>query len=213
MLEFYSFGVMLHKRDGERIQEYAVDPAQVALALAAKVTFDTGLLGGNTLLVRQDSVRKLVAEYRPPSKTGMFLDGSETALRLPLPGLVLIRTTSDDRNPQYHLFAVKRRPTALTTPLYHAPLPNVFGSGSICWGTVQRPTDAALKGASLAEDWMQLLGSRFGDHTVNGKSLTNPRDIREKLIALEASKTRRYPTSDLIPLKRTLADVLGGSHD
>jgi len=213
MLAFYSFGVMLHKRDGERVQEYAVDPVQVALALSARITFDTGLLGGNTLLVRQDGMRKLVAEYRPPGKTGLYLDGSETPLRVPLPGLVLIRTTSDDRNPQYHLFAVKSRPTALTTPLYHAPLPNVFGSGSICWGTVQRPTDAALKGASLAEDWMQLLGSRFGDHAVNGKSQSHPRDIREKLIALEASKARRYPTSDLVPLKRTLADVLGGSHD
>ncbi|MDX2141377.1 MAG: hypothetical protein SF123_25045 [Chloroflexota bacterium] len=213
LLAFYSFGVMLHKRDGERVQEYAVDPAQVALALSARITFDTGLLGGNTLLVRQDGVKKTVVEYRPPAKTGLFLDGSETALRVPLPGLVLIRTTTDEHNPQYHLFAVKRRPTGLTTPLYHAPLPNVFGSGSICWGTVQRPTDAALKGASLAEDWTQLLGSRFGDHAVNGKSQSNPRDIREKLFALEASKARRYPTSDLVALKRTLAEVLGGSHD
>ena len=213
LLAFYSFGVMLHKRDGERIQEYAVDPAQVALALSAKITFDTGLLGANTLLVRQDGVRKLIAEYRPPGKIGLFLEGSETALRVPLPGLVLIRTTSDDRNPQYYLFAVKRRPTVLTTPLYHAPLPNVFSSGSICWGTVQRPTDVALKSASLAEDWMQLLGSRFGDHAVNGKSITNQRDIREKWIALEASQARCYPTSDLVPLKRTFADILGGSHD
>lgn len=213
ILSFYSYGIMLRKQEGTLVTEYPIDPAQLALALAAKVTFDTGLLGGNTLLVRQDGVRKLIVEYRPPGKTGLFLDGSETALRVPLPGLMLIRTTSDDRNPQYHLFAVKRRPAALTMPLYHAPLPNVFGSGSICWGTVQRPTDAALKGASLAEDWMQLLGSRFGDHAVNGKSQTNPRDIREKLIALEASNARRYPTSDLIPLKRTLADVLGGSHD
>jgi PRTRC genetic system protein B len=204
---------MLHKRDGERIQEYAVDPAQVALALSAKVTFDTGLLGGHTLLVRQEGVKKLIAEYRPPGKTGLFLEGSETALRVPLPGLILIRTTNDDRNPQYHLFAVKRRPTALTTPLYHAPLPNIFSSGSICWGTVQRPTDRALKSTSLAEDWMQLLGSSFGDHAVHGKSQSHPRDIREKWIALEASKARRYPTSDLIPLKRTLAEVLGGSHD
>ena len=44
ILSFYSFGVMLHKRDGEQVTEYPVDPAQVALALAAKVRFDTGLL-------------------------------------------------------------------------------------------------------------------------------------------------------------------------
>jgi hypothetical protein len=45
ILSFYSFGVMLRKTEGELTQEFPVDPAQIALALAAKVTFDTGLLG------------------------------------------------------------------------------------------------------------------------------------------------------------------------
>jgi hypothetical protein len=81
VFSFYSFGVMLRKTDGEVTREYPVDPAQVALALAAKVSFDTGLLGGNTLLVRQDGVKKTMVEYRPPGKTGIFLDDSEAALR------------------------------------------------------------------------------------------------------------------------------------
>jgi hypothetical protein len=110
VLSFYSYGVMLRKQEGELTQEYPVDPAQIALALAAKVTFDTGLLGGNTLLVRQDGVKKTVVEYRPPQKTGLFLDGSETALRVPLPGLVMIRVTASQQAPQYGLFAVKKRP-------------------------------------------------------------------------------------------------------
>jgi hypothetical protein len=37
ILSFYSFGVMLHKRDGDKVSEHPVDPAQVALALSAKV--------------------------------------------------------------------------------------------------------------------------------------------------------------------------------
>lgn len=189
-----------------------MDPAQIALALSARVTFDTGFLGGNTLLVRQDGLKKTVVEYRPPQKTGLFLDGSETALRLPLPGLILVRTTNDECQPQYQLFAVKRRPTLLSAPLYHAPLPNVFGNGSICWGTVQRPADTVLKTNSLAEDWMQLLGSRFGDHAVGSKSQSHPGDIRRQWIALEASAAKRYPTTDLIPLQRTLSTVLGDDH-
>ncbi|MBL8152877.1 MAG: hypothetical protein JNM70_01735 [Anaerolineae bacterium] len=197
ILSFYSYGIMLRKQEGTLVTEYPIDPAQLAVALAAKVTFDTGFLSGNTLHVRQEGVKKTVVEYRPPQKTGLFLDGSEAALRVPLPGLVMIRVTSSDKTPQYGVYAVKRRPSALTTQLYHAPLPNVFGAGSIRWGTVQRPTDAALKIASLAEDWTQLLGSRFGDHAVNGKSQSNPRDIREKLIALEASKARRYRAAEL----------------
>jgi len=185
------------------------DPAQVALALAAKVTFDTGLISGNTLLVRQNGVKRTVVDYRPPQKTGLFLDGSETALRVPLPGMILIRVTTDDKAPQYAVFAVKRRPENFDTPLFHAPIPNVFSSGSICWGTVPRVEDAALHGSSLANDWTMLLGSAFGDHAVGGKSKRQSQDIRKLLIELEGKKATRYPTGDLLPVKKTLAQVLG----
>jgi len=185
------------------------DPAQVALALAAKVTFDTGLISGNTLLVRQNGVKRTVVDYRPPQKTGLFLDGSETALRVPLPGMILIRVTTDDKAPQYAVFAVKRRPENFDTPLFHAPIPNVFSSGSICWGTVPRVEDAALHGSSLANDWTMLLGSAFGDHAGAGKSKRQSQDIRKLLIELEGKKATRYPTGDLLPVKKTLAQVLG----
>jgi hypothetical protein len=99
ILSFYSYGLMLRKQEGEIVTEYPVDPAQVAVALAAKVTFDTGLLGGNTLLVRQEGVKKTVIEYRPPGKVGLFLDGSEIELeakkanRYPTGDLIPIKRT------------------------------------------------------------------------------------------------------------------------
>jgi hypothetical protein len=194
------------------VAEYPVDPAQIAAALAAKVTFDTGLLGGDTLLVRQDGATRTVVEYRPPQKTGLYLDGTEIALRVALPGLVMTRTSVSGGSPQYGLYAVKRRPETLDAPLFHAPLPNVFASGAICWGTVPRVNDDTLRGSSLADDWAMLLGSPFGDHAVSGKSKREPRDIRTLLIALEAKQARRYPKGDLVPLKRTLAQALGGDH-
>ena len=197
---------MLRKCQDGLTTEYPVDPGQVALALAAKVTFDTGLLGGNTLLIRQDGVKKTVIDYRPPAKTGLFLDGSEVALRVPLPGLVMIRVTSGDKAPTYGVFAVKKRPESLDVPLFHAPLPNVFGSGAVCWGTVGRASESS---ASLADDWAKLLGSPFGDHAVTGKSKRQPHDIRKHLIDLEKRNARTYPKNDLVPLKRTLAQVLG----
>lgn len=208
-LDFYSYGVLLRKREGDAVTEYAVDPAQVAVALAAKVTFNTGLLSGDTLLVRQEGVKKIAVEYRKPQKTGIYLDGSETPLRIPLPGLLMIRTTSEDRSPNYAVYAVKRRPQIFEVDLYLAPLPNVFNSGSICWGTVQRVSDEALAQPSLAEDWSMLLGSPFGDHACSGKSRSHPHDIRQKLIEMEANGAKRYPTADLIPAKKTLPQVLG----
>ena len=93
------YGVLLRKREGDAITEYPVDPGQIALALAAKVTFDTGLLSEDTLLVRQDGVKRLVVEYRRPQKTGIYLEGSDAPLRVPLPPLLLIRTTTEDKNP------------------------------------------------------------------------------------------------------------------
>jgi hypothetical protein len=207
-LDFYSYGVLMRKREGDAVTEYAVDPAQVANVLAAKVGFETGLLSVDTLLVRSLGVRKTVVEYRRGQMTGVYLDGSESALRVPLPPLLMVRTTNEDRNPSYMVYAVKRRPASLDVALFHAPLPNVYNTGSICWGSVRRVSDEALAGASLAQDWSMLLGSPFGDHGCSGKSKSHPRDIRQKLIEMEKRGSRRYPTADLIPAKRTLAQVL-----
>jgi len=208
-LEFYSYGVLLRKRNGDAVVEYPVDPQQIALALAAKVTFDTGLLTGDTLLVRQDGVKRLVVEFRCPQKTGIFIEGSDAPVCVPLPPLLLIRTTTENKNPQYQVYAVKERPTTLDAPLFHVPLPNVFSSGSICWGSVRRVEETALQSNSLAADWTTLLGSPFGDHAVSGKSKSHPHDIRQKLLELESRKARVYPKSDLIPVKRTLAQAIG----
>ena len=172
------------------------------------MTFDTGLLGSDTLLVRQEGVKRIAVGFRPAQKTGVYLDGAETPLRIPLPPLVLFRVTTENRNPQYQLYALKRRPDALEEPLYHAPLPNVFPSATICWGSVQRIADSALELSSLAPDWDMLLGSAFGDHAVSGKSKRYPHDIRQLFIDLEARKARVYPKRDLIPVKQTLGQVL-----
>jgi hypothetical protein len=126
-----------------------------------------------------------------------------------LPPLVLIRTTSENKNPHYYLYAVKKRPVSLDVELFHAPLPNIYTGGNICWGSVKKVSDEALSGSSLAEDWQRLLGTRFGDHSVSGKSRQFPRDIRKVFIDMEKRNARVYRKSDLIPAKKTLEQVLG----
>jgi len=199
---------MLHKRDGDMVSEFPVDPAQIATALSAKTRFETGILNPNTIFVRQEEVKKVVVEYREPQKTGVYLDGSENAVRAPLPGLLLIRTLPDGKTPEYLVYAMKKRPLTLDEPLFHAPLPNIYSSASICWGSVPKVTAAAMNGTSLEEDWKMLLGSGFGTHSASGKSKSHPKDIRTHLISLEKRKTRTYPISDLIPFNKTLAEVL-----
>jgi hypothetical protein len=208
-LEFYPFGILLHRRtdDGGTL-EYAVSPAQLAEALAVRVRFDTGLLTGNTLYVVSEGAKKAIVEYRPPQKTALFLEGSETPLVIPLPGLVMGRVSfGAEASPRYSVYAVPSRPETLDTPLYLAPLPNV-GLDSVCWGSVKRVSAASLASSSLEEDWKLLLGSVFTSHSVGGKSKRYHDDIRQHFIALEQRKARKYPVSDLMPAKFTLAQWL-----
>jgi hypothetical protein len=112
--------------------------------------------------------------------------------------------------PSYRVFAIKRRPELTdrrvgSDPLFNAPLPNV-GHGGVCWGTVAKPSDAHLKGTSLARDWELLLGSEFGSHNVGYKSLKYGTDIRQMYVSLEG-KTR-YPVSDLVSANMTVAKLL-----
>lgn len=208
VLTVYDHSVIMRKR-GPRggMMEFAIDPSALASLLTTQVEFSTGLLSPNTLFVHQKGAQRTVVEYRPPEVTGLWLEGSEAAIRVPLPGLILIRVYSGG-SPTYRVFAVKSRPQSLDVPLFNAPLPNVSDTG-VCWGTVAMPSAEALAGTSLAEDWRQFLGSRFGNHTTEGKSQKH-KDIRGLYVALEGKK--RYPLNDLVAAKTTLGSVLGANN-
>ncbi len=207
-LNFYSYGIIMRRRtpDGGET-EHAVSPEQLATTLSARIRFESGLLSMNTLYLSTEGVKRTVVEYRPPQKTALFLEGSESPVRVPLPGLLMLRITTANDNPRYAIYAVNRRPSTLNAALYYAPLPNI-GHSDVCWGTVQKVSDAALASTDLTEDWRQLLGSPFTSHSVSGKSKTHPDDIRQKLISLEQRKSRVYSSRDLIKLNFTLADLL-----
>jgi len=210
-LDFYSFGAILRRTTEEGTTEYPVDPEQIALALATRVRFETGLLGSNTLYVSMEGVARTVAEYRQPQRTRLHIEGTTKPFNVPLPGLIFVRQTNGEYSVNYAIYAVKHRPTSFDEPLYAAPLPNVYDSGSICWGSVRQASKEALASTSLEEDWALLLGTPFNNHSVHGRSKSHPRDIREKYADMEKRRSRVYPISDLIPTKRTLGSLLGVS--
>lgn len=207
-LLFYSYGLVMHKQAGDGVKEYPVSPEDVASALAAKVSFSTGLILPNTIYIHSEGATRTVVEYRPPQRTPIWLEGSEDSLLVPLPGLLMARTTTGDRSPGYSIHAVAERPTSLDAPLYRTPLPNIDHGGRVCWGTVTKVSKKALAGNDLAEDWAQLLATPFGGHSVDGKSKTYGGDIRKLFMALDKRKARTYPRRELIPQKRTLRKAL-----
>lgn len=200
----------MRRRTEAGTTEYPVSAEDIAAALASNVTFNTGLLTPNTICVLSEGAQRTVVEYRSPQKTALWLEGSEDPVRVPLPGLLLIRSITAGRDPDYRLYAVAERPATFDVPLYHAPLPNVYADGRICWGTVARPGPEALAGNDLAGDWAQLFGTHFGNHMVHGKSRSYDHDIRRLYLDLEKRRARVYLKREMIPAKRTLASVLAG---
>ncbi|MEL6525543.1 MAG: hypothetical protein AAFQ07_07515, partial [Chloroflexota bacterium] len=170
---------MLHQ--GNRT--YAIDPRQLAEALASSMPepeFDTRMLPDEVLRVYEKGDRRVVISYRKPQKTGIWLDGIDNALHVPMPGLAIARVTTDRfKRVSYSVVALKRRPQA-GSKVYNAPLPNV-GTNSVCWGTVPKPPISVLMGADLSEDWANFLGSHFGSHATSQKSEEYPKDIRQLL--------------------------------
>ncbi len=195
-LVFYLYGIVRRSYSEQGATEVIIAPEDIAKALSLREhRWETGILNANTLYIGEVNGVRTVVEYRPPQITGVWFDGSAAPLRVPLPGIVMMRHSAKKES-VYKLFAVKVRPTARTLKLYRAPLPNVFSSGGICWGSVAKPTQH--EGNDLAADWTMLLGSGFGNHGSMSSSKKYKDDIRKFLLELDANHSKRYPISDLI---------------
>lgn len=197
-LTFYRHGLMLRRpTKSGGMTEYPVSPAALASLLGERQVFTTGLLHPNTLWVGQSGTVRKIVYYRPPQVTGLWLEGSDEPVRIPLPGLVMCRVTNSGASPRYSIHAVKERPDNPNSVLFLAPLPNTDRSGT-CWGTVAAPRD--LSGNDLEEDLTNFLGSKFGSHTTSGKSQRKKykEDIRKLWLDLHKAESAEYPLEDLV---------------
>lgn len=114
----------------------------------------------------------------------------------------------------YRVWAVKTAALDPAAPLFHAPLPNVFGHGGVCWGTAAPPRASAR---TITTAWEIFAASTFNGHAASGKTRTHAGDVREVLRALARSK-KRFPLGELIPfrdrdntLDAVVGDIIGGA--
>jgi hypothetical protein len=96
-----------------------------------------------------------------------------------------------------YIWAIKQRTFTPDAPIYHVPLPNIFGGGSICMGVENNLSNYPEGLERLAKAWRMFMAAPFNNHLVDGKSHTHPQDVRKKLIQLQ--KSNRYPLNDLVP--------------
>lgn len=213
VLTFYDIGIILQRQDPDTgiFHEYAVNPEQLAATIGNNLTLTTGILDDDIILMNRSKTTTTLVSYRSPRKTGIYLENVTDPLRVPLPGLIMIRITKTGNPPIHHVFAVKERPTNFNVKLFRAPLPNIYDSGKICWGNIS--TKPLNDQTSLKPDWQELFATQFGNHMVNGSSKRYPYDIRKLLIELNDRKKHHFPTSDLIPVRTRLSDILTDSED
>lgn len=194
-LDIYRESVILTKRTTTGFSSYAVDPARIGQLMVAKTALSTGLLGPNTLWYGMVGSAQIVCEMRPAQITGIWLEGREDALRVPLPPMLMIRRVRGNQA-DYAIFAVKERPMDDQAELFEPPLPNIYSRNAVCWGNVRKVSPEALAANELSADWRMFLGSPFGGHSVNQKSKAHKEDVRKQLTALEGAT--EYPLDDLM---------------
>ena len=116
------------------------------------------------------------------------------------------------------IFAVKKRPAlsnptelgkskgplSETSPLSHAPCPNVHVTGGICQGNTPFPNCSPQTIQQACQLFLE--GSLFYADLSRGKCHSYPEDVRVLWAELDGRK--RFPVSELMPTQRSIRSLL-----
>lgn len=194
-------------RDGASEEYKFLSPQSVAAAFR-NMPFDSGWLptgvlrcgstsqGPFALLSIPAGIHKI--EIQRPRSNNVAI------LRVPLPGLLMF-----GHGKSYAIWAVKdERPTP-TSPIFLAPLPNVFENGGICWGANKPPRPSA---STIGAAFDLFISSPFTSHAANGKTRSHQDDVRGLLRSLHGKK--KFPAGELIDYRgetlKCVDEVIGG---
>lgn len=208
-LAFYEGGVILQKLvDGGGVTAFPVDPLRLQEAFS-EFSFSTPILPADVLCWGTREQGETVAWWRPPHQETLFVEVEDSIRqwRVPLPGLVVVAGKGS-----LSVCALKgaERPLA-ESQVYSAPFPNTLGNsgyGSVCLGSARLPKEVHVDAHNAV--WETYIGSTFGSHSVAGKSLSCPDDVRLLLLQLHEARAEAFPEDELcadkpVALKEWLA--------
>lgn len=189
-LDFHHQAVVMTLFDSETVERRIVSARDVAHALAADLSFATGLLPANTLWWQNNREGSRFALYVEPKVRTIALqvadDTTPRRFKVPLPGFIFL--LSPGRPPW--VFAVKKKPTKETDIVYKAPLCNVFDNGLSCAGSHRYPTEVG----DMVESFFISFFSRTGD--LRGRSQRFPDSVIQLWEYLDNKAT--FPKADLV---------------
>ena len=99
----------------------------------------------------------------------------------------------------YRIWAVKSSYAKVgpSTQLFHAPLPNVYPGGDICWGNAQPAVGSITSDLEKAFS-LFMSESVFNGHLANGKSRSQSSDVRRLLEKIGQEQSALSPDAALI---------------
>ncbi|KAM3090293.1 hypothetical protein ACKFKG_30345 [Phormidesmis sp. 146-35] len=151
---------------------------------------DTGWLPNSVVRCGSNTAGEWAVLFMPPAQQTIALQETGT-VQVPLPGMVMVGVGRD-----YRIWAVATKQFEPDAVGYHAPLPNVYDNGRICWGT-NRPPIASPQ--NIIKAWELFISSPFNGDLAYGKSRSHHSDVRQQLTALSRRRRKTYPTNDLMP--------------
>lgn len=164
-----------------------LNPQAVASAFRdVDFDFDSGYLPAHVLRVGMYRGRNFWIATQPAQLRTITIEGQGT-FEVPTPPVLLFNMGGE-----YSMWALKKAVDD-DTILYHAPFPNIYQSGKICWGNNQLQDWPVQKAARIFE---LFFGSPFNGHLVNSKSVANPEDVTRTLKAFAGRK--KYNLDDLV---------------
>lgn len=198
----FADAVYLTRRHGCGWMSYPISPEDLASALS-KLPTSSGLLPPNTIGTGTVNGQRFYVLSVPPRRAELRIAGRKQPRPIQTPPLIWAGCGQD-----YRIFALNSlEPPQAQSALYHAPFPNTYPTGAICWGTTEPRGDAA-PATMLTALAHYLEGSAFNQHLVQQRSRSHPRSIIAHYRQLSAETP--YPLDDLVPAGHDLGWLLSG---
>lgn len=178
-------------REGDKTTVKFISTSAVRTAFAA-IPVDSNYLLSGTVRWGQSGMGTWIAIHQAKSLRNPIVQNNNRLVRLcvPLPAFVFFGCGQ-----RYWIAATRDRHFSPTDRAYHMPLPNVYPNGQICFGESRPPICEA---STIRQAIDLFFESIFTSHSVEGKSISHPDDIRVALAALNGKKT--YRVRDLVPM-------------
>lgn len=194
------YQTVLHYRDGSGVVTRPVSFESVRSAFS-DLPSDHGWLDTRVRRVGSTRGKPFVVAEIPGATRGIFIEaegGDPLRFTVPMPPLVFFGSSTG-----WHVWALAAERFAPDAEAFHAPLPNIGPSGSICWGDNRAPkVDPRSMDAALELFW----SAPFSSHEAAGRSVGHADDVRKLLADLNGKP--EFPREQLVGCGRTIGTLV-----